>query len=515
MKLVTGSQMKALDREAIEGLGMPSLVLMENAGRAVAAVLRRQEPQGPVVVVCGKGNNGGDGMVAARALREAGLPIEVFLLGEPERCSEATQVQWQLLGASGVPAMALADEAALERLEPALARAAWIVDALLGIGVRGAVRGFYAEAIRRLNAAPVPKLALDVPSGVDADRGRVEGEAVRARLTVTLGLPKTGLLLYPGRHHVGRLEVVPIGYPPALVERFPSGLSWVERAEVAGKLPSRPADGHKGTFGRALIVAGSQGLSGAALLAGAAALRSGVGLVHLAYPASLDGVVSAALWEAVKHPLPETQGAVAEEAWEAVEALLPAMQAVALGPGLSRRPTAQALVHRLIPRVPVPLVLDADGLNALVDRLALLRRRPAPTVLTPHPGEFARLSGLSPQAIADERAEVARRFAREHGVVLVLKGAPTVTASPEGEVFFNGTGNAGLAKGGSGDVLTGLIVSLLAQGLSAVDAAVCGVWLHGRAADLGRAARGERALAPRDLLERFADAFCELESPEG
>ena len=516
MKLVTGTQMKALDQLVIERAGVPSSVLMENAGRQVVHALADRFPnlrRQRVVIVAGKGNNGGDGLVAARALSERGVAIEVLLLATPRQCSPETVAQLRLLG-QYAPVVPVPNLDELNRLEAALQRADIVIDALLGIGVRGAVKGLYARAIEHINAAPAFCVALDVPSGVDADTGQVNGCAVQADLTVTLGLPKTGLLLHPGRGCAGELQVVSIGYPPLQVEAFPSPWTWLLAPWVRAHLPPRSAYSHKGLFGSGLLLAGSQGMSGALCLAAGAALRCGVGLLHLAYPRSLDAMMSGIALEAIKHPLPQRLGSVGGTAAPTILPLLGSNEAVALGPGLSQRPHTQALIRTLIPRIEAPLVIDADGLNALQGHLQLLRKRRAgATVLTPHPGEFARLTGLSVPEIEADRLGTALRFAVKYRVVLALKGVPTVVAAPNGSGYVNSTGNSGLAKGGSGDVLTGILLALLAQGLDGATAACCAVWIHGRAADLLQPTLGERSMLPSDVIESLPDVFRELEGP--
>jgi len=515
MKLLSGTQMSALDREAIERVGLPSLVLMENAGRAFVRNLCQRDAalrDKRVVVVAGKGNNGGDGLVVARVLAERGASVRAFLLFEPERCSEQTAVQARVLAHSGVDVDVLDDTAGLAPLRDALERAHVVVDALLGIGIKGAPRAEVAEVVRLVNACSAFRVALDVPSGLDADTGGVPGVCVRADLTVCLGLPKAGLLFYPGRACVGQLEVVPIGYPRALIEGFDSGLTLLDPGYVKRRLPPRPAYSHKGSFGKVLVVAGSRGLSGAAVLCAKAALRAGTGVVHLAYPRSLDATLSTHVVEAVKHPLPERDGALDGAALEPLSALLEQVDAVALGPGLSQQPCVKALVQALLERCRVPLLLDADALNALVGQLEWLQRAQAPLVLTPHPGEFARLSATSVDEVEAQRLERALQFSKQHNAVLALKGVPTVVATPQGRALVNASGNAGLAKAGSGDVLSGIVLSLLGQGLSVAEAAACGVWLHGSAADGVERRLGQRAMLPGDVVEGLSCAFEAVES---
>lgn len=516
MKLVTGTQMKALDRQAIEDYGIPSLELMGNAGREIVASMMAWDElltEKRVVIVCGKGNNGGDGMVVARLFKEKGVPVEVFLLAETESCSTETQHQLQLLQQQNIDVKHLPNEKEFPELKTSLDKADVVVDALLGVGIKGAVRGHYAIAIRMINQSDAKCVAVDVPSGVDADMGHVEGEAVQAEFTVTLGLPKIGLLLYPGRSYVGKLKVVSIGYPDKLVEGFNSPYTFLDQKFVASKLQSRPAYSHKGSFGKILLIAGSEGMSGAAILAGKAASRSGAGLVHMAYPISLDVIISTQVVEAVKHTLPEVPVFLQLAAMR-IGAYYNSASAVALGPGMSQKSSVQRFIRWLVNDINTSLIIDADGINAMVGHLKLLKKRKYPTTLTPHPGEFSRLSGLNIEEIETNRLEVAQEFAKTHNVILVLKGVPTVIATPEGQIFVNSTGNSGLAKGGSGDVLTGMMLALAGQGASLLDAACCAVWVHGFTADYLRDHEGmsERGMLPSDLIEALPKVWRLLET---
>lgn len=514
MKLVTGTQMKALDRQAIEDYGIPSLELMENAGRQIVASMMACDKtltEKRVVIVCGKGNNGGDGMVVARLLKAKGVSVQVFLLAEVENCSEETQHQLQLLQQHSISVKHLPDEKEFPELKSSLDKADVVVDALLGVGIKGAVRGHYAIAIRMLNQSDAKCMAVDVPSGVDADMGHVEGEAVQAAFTVTLGLPKIGLLLYPGRSYVGKLKVASIGYPDKLVEGFDSPYTFLDQDHITEKLPPRPDYSHKGSFGRALLFAGSKTMTGAAILSGKAALRSGIGLLfilsNLYEP--LRFIISTQVFEALDDIAPPgTMPSKYEDLSE--------MDAVALGPGLSQGFFIQGKIRKWVSKMDTPLIIDADGINALVGHLQLLEQRKSGTVLTPHPGEFSRLTGLSIQEIETNRFEVAQEFAKAHHVILVLKGVPTVIATPEGQVFVNSTGNSGLAKGGSGDVLTGMMLALAGQGASLLDAACCAVWVHGFTADYLRDHEGmsERGMLPSDLIEALPRVWRLLEIEE-
>ena len=519
MKILTGERMKAFDAEAIEGLGIPSLILMENAGRQVAeAVAERWDVESiHVLALSGKGNNGGDALCAARHLVRWGATAEAVIVGSPDQLSEETCTQARILGTADVEIRYVDEEAAVDAYDEALWRSDLALDGLLGIGVQGAVRGLYKPVIDRLNDGPADVVAIDLPSGVEADTGRVEGVAVRAQVTVTLEYPKIGLLLHPGRAHAGDLLVRSIGYPEALSQSLETDLAWVDDAWVRERLPERDPNSHKGDYGRVLVLAGSRGLSGAAIMTADAALRSGAGLVYMGYPECLSSAIEGRLLEAVKFPLPELDGAIADTAISEITQIVAEdrITALAIGPGLSQRESIRPLLHELLPELNVPLVIDADGINNLADEdgRKLLQKLEAPTVLTPHPGELSRLIDRSIAEIEHDRVGTAQKAAEDLALVMVLKGAPTVTALPSGDVFVNASGNSGLATGGSGDVLTGLIVGLTAQGMSVEDAAPAGVYLHGLLADRLALTMGERAMLPRDLLETLPEVLKEFEWP--
>ncbi len=518
MKILTGWQMKELDAQAIKKYAIPSLILMEHAGRRVAEVIgeRIEDLQGCyIVVVAGKGNNGGDGLCAARHLVQLGAPVEVFLTSSPDELSPETQIQAEILKRSGLELHYLLEQEALSALKASLESAGIVIDALLGLGVQGPVRGLLQPVIEQINECPGGVVAVDLPSGVDADTGQVGNVAVKADLTVTFEYPKLGLLLYPGREYAGEIVVVPIGYPDVLKESFGSGLEWVDEEFVRRRLPRRRAYSHKGDYGRVFLMAGSRGLSGAAIMTAEAALRSGAGLVYMGYPESLSPIIEKRVLEAVKFPLPEEDGALCEHALKTLKRALKEhkIDVLALGPGLSRKPSAMRLVQKLLPSVKVPLVIDADGLNALATPQGrkLLKDLEAPTILTPHPGELARLINQEISDIEADRVGMAQKTAQDWDVVLVLKGVPTVTALPSGDVFINSTGNSGLATGGSGDVLTGMIAGLIAQGMAPEEAAPAGVFLHGLLADRLKDELGERAMLPRDFLKTLPKVLKEFE----
>lgn len=499
--LVTAAEMRALDRHTIETLGVPAALLMELAGAAVAREAERlRAPAAGVFVVCGAGSNAGDGLVAARQLRLRGVPVRVVATVDPAAWRDETAANWRRLAALGV-----ALSAAEARPEPGDV----IVDALFGTGLARPVEGAAALAIRRMREArPACRvLAVDLPSGLDADTGQPLGDAVAADLTVTVGLPKLGLALEPGRSLAGRVVVARIGIADEAPGVALRAELWT-RAAAARRLPQRPRDGHKGRFGHVLVVAGSQGKTGAAALAGLGAARAGAGLVTLACPASTLAVLAAARSELMTAPVPEAAGGCfGSEAEKPVLELAAARDVVALGPGVGRAPETRAFVRGVARALACPLVLDADGLVAFEGAPAELRARRAPTVLTPHPGEAALLLGSTPAEVNRDRLAAARRLAAETGAIVALKGAATVVADPEGFATVNPTGGPALASGGTGDVLTGVVAGLLAQGLAPRDAAALGVFVHGAAADRLAAARGAVGLLAGEVAGALPDAL--------
>ncbi len=514
MRLLTADEMRELDRQTIEQIGIPGVVLMENAGRAATQHLERRFGHlhpGPVLVMAGKGNNGGDGYVMARHLLDRRWQVITVVVASPEEIAGDARTNLEALLNCGGEVLFAESEPELAAVLETHGGASLVVDALFGTGLSSAVRGLYAPAINWINTSPAPVLAVDIPSGVDATDGRILGCAVRADLTVSFAFAKVGQAVYPAAGLGGELAVVDIGIPAVLTEGIGDRHLLVEEDEAAVLLPQRPASGHKGTFGHLLVVAGSLGKSGAATMTAEGALRSGAGLVTVGCPASIHGVLETKLTEAMTAPLAEVDGALSLQCLDQLRELLQGKQVLALGPGLGLSKEAQALVRRLVVDCPLPLVLDADGLNALGQNPAILNQRKGrETVLTPHPGEMARLVGATVAQVEEERIGVARRFAERHQVVLVLKGARTVIAFPDGRVRINASGNPGLASGGMGDVLTGLIAGLLAQGCGAEDAAVLGTYLHGLAADHLSQTLGQAGMTATDLLRQLPATRSEL-----
>jgi NAD(P)H-hydrate epimerase len=499
LKAVTAAEMRSIDRRATEEYGIPSLLLMEHAALQVALQAEAALAEGKgrcVLIVAGKGNNGGDGLAAARILHLRGYDVAVRLIADPEAMQGDARANLEMVRRLAIPLTCAGSVA------DALSPADLIIDALLGTGFRGKPEGEIAAAIDAMNGASAPVLAVDLPSGLDADSGQAPGVCVRASRTVTFALPKRGLLLYPGRAYVGDLVVGDIGIPRPLLEDPGLRCEAILREGTARRLPARPADGHKGTFGRAFLLAGSPGLTGAAALSTEAALRVGAGLVTLGVPASLNPILEVKLTEAMTLPLPETEtGAHTVAAWESIASRVREAAAVAVGPGMGRHPDSQALVLRVLSERQGPLVVDADGLNAIADAgPGGAWAAPEQVVLTPHPGEMARLVGTKIQEVESNRLATAERAAHQFGCVVVLKGAGTIVATPDGRLWIGPAGTAALATGGTGDVLTGVITGMLAQGLSPVDAVVAGVYLHARAGERLAARVGDAGILAGDLL---------------
>ncbi|NLC71074.1 MAG: NAD(P)H-hydrate dehydratase [Desulfuromonadaceae bacterium] len=519
MKLVTAEEIRLLDRHAMDDYGVPGVVLMENAGRGAALYFHdffRSLHPGPLLVVCGKGNNGGDGYVIARHMENLGWKIRVLVLAERKAVSGDARVNLEILLRSGMEVDFAVDAASLAPTLEKMAGMRLIIDAIFGSGLGAEVRGHFAAAIDWINASGAAVGAVDIASGVDAGKGLILGCAVKAACTSTFAFPKVGQMIQPGASHGGKIKTIDIGMPRALLAKVSDRQLFIDAEAAAGFLPERPLTGHKGTFGHLLVVAGAVGKSGAAVLAAEGGLRSGAGLVTAACPAAVHGILEAKLTEAMTAPLPDLQGELSLQAYEKVVSLAEGKKALAMGPGLGAAEETCALVRRLVRHCDIPLVLDADALNALAGHPETLgERKSTHVILTPHPGEMARLVGKTVADIEADRIGAARDFALRFGVVLVLKGAATVTALPDGRVRINGSGNPGMASGGMGDVLTGVIGGLVAQGLDAAAAAVLGVYLHGAAADRLAAEKGVAGLRAGEVAAEVPAVMHDLRKGRG
>lgn len=509
--IVTADQMRTLDHRMITDAHVPSLTLMERAGAGVIPHLETR--YGPlagksIAIVCGKGNNGGDGFVIGRLLRRKKARVQILLLASPAELSRDARTMHQrfqrVAGQSAVRRPGSPDE-----IRQRLATSDIIVDAIVGTGLSTSITGLYLDAILSINAAARSTVAIDLPSGLHADTGHVLGAAVQADLTVTVGLPKVGLYLGAGIDCSGEVRLVDIGIPAEYVEALGSRLWLLTGAAASATLPVRRPSSHKGTYGHVGIIAGSVGKTGAAAMAALAALRIGAGLVTVAVPSSVNDVLEAKLLEVMTLPMPETKSRTfARSGLERLLAFASARDAMVVGPGLTTHPETVDLVQEFVKRIDKPCVLDADALNALAGKASLLTECKKPPIITPHPGEMARLeTEATTQSVNQDRLGTATRFARERGVFVILKGARTVIARPDGFAAICPTGNPGMATAGTGDVLTGMVGGLLAQGLSPWDAACTATYVHGVAGDLAAARQGQASMLARDLIRQIPHAL--------
>jgi NAD(P)H-hydrate epimerase len=534
----SAKEMAELDRLTIEEFGLPGMVLMETAARGVfrTALEILQDAYSPSVplplslghnqddccgeqlrlparliaegkfvkIFCGKGNNGGDGLAVARMLYSVGAEVEVLLLCKGEELAGDTRKNFDLAQELGMEIIEEADSEDFYIAEDC----DLVIDALLGTGAKGPAQGKTALAIEEINDASCPVISIDLPSGVETSTGKALGPAVQASATPTMGALKRGLVFSPGRELAGEVSIVDIGIPNQLIEGSEPNLWRVEFDDIFARLPQRPSDTHKGECGRILIIAGSAGLTGAGCLTASACVKAGAGLVVVGVPLSLNPIFEMKLTEAMTLPLPDTPaGSLSESALPFIVQRLDWANACAIGPGLSRNSETLELARKIIASLKIPSVIDADALFALAEEPDSLRSLPPNCVLTPHIGEFARLTGKTPEEVKDERVELVRQYAQEWKAVIVLKGSPTLIASPEGQVYINSTGNSGMATGGVGDALSGIITALLGQGLSASDSAMVGVFIHGLAGDFACAELGTLGLSATDLIDKIPQAF--------
>ncbi len=514
MRLATAAEAKRLDQRASAEFGMPTLLLMENAGLSIVLAMEKMfgSLEGKrVTIFCGRGGNGGDGMCAARHLVAHGAQVVVGLVGGRDGLKGDASANWTILDRMGLTPMDVRSEGDLAWVKAASGAAEIILDALVGVGGRLPLDGLMGSVVGVINASAKPVVAVDLPSGLEPDTGRVPGAAVIASLTVTLGLPKRGLVLHPGTAWVGKLVVADLTFPiPLLTD--PAIMADVLLPEEALQLlPARSAVAHKHDVGRVLLVAGSRGMPGAALLAGEGALVSGAGMVHVASPASAFPLIAGRRPELLVRSCAETSGGgLADGAVDELLAFAAGMHGVGIGPGLGREDGTRKAALRLVNALAAPLVVDADALNAVGSDLGSLKTAKGPRVLTPHAGEMSRLLGVSVDAVEGDRIGSAVGAASRSGAVVVLKGARTVVAEPSGRAYVVSTGNAGMATAGSGDVLTGVIAALLAQRLAPVEAALLGAHVHGLAGDLGRDEKTELGLTASDLCAFLPAAFARM-----
>jgi len=515
MKVLTSSQMKEIDRKTIEEIGIPGPVLMENAGiRIVENILVRRPAIAAerIAIVAGKGNNGGDGMVVARHLRNRGARPVVFLLAAQGEVKGDAALNLRIARNIGIEIRELPTTAAWKKQRRDLMQATLIIDAIFGTGLIKPAEGLYAAAIEDINEAPGFKVAVDLPSGLSSDTFRLIGPAVKADLTVALAAPKISHVFPPAEDYIGELIVADIGIPFEVLNDNRLKLEWVEKADLASYFRRRAKDTHKGSYGHLFIISGSLGKTGAAVMAARAALRIGAGLVTVGTPRSCLPLVARSTMELMTEALPETEEkTLSENALPKILNLMKGKDGILIGPGISSHPSTAKLVRTLLLKLNIPAVIDADALNIIAENPDVLKTLRKPAVLTPHPGEFARLVHLSVQEVLDYRLDLIPQFAAKYGVYLILKGYRTLIASPQGKTFINPTGNPGMASGGSGDVLSGMIASLIIQEKDILGATLAAVYLHGLSGDIGARKIGERPLLAGDLIKFLPPALRAME----
>jgi len=506
MKVATAAEMREFDRTTIEVVGIPSLVLMENAGAAVAARAEEICDGRKVLFLCGCGNNGGDGLVAARKLLNRGFDVRAVVFAKADSMSQDCKAQYQIASKMGLR-IELKKSLTAADLHSAL-----VIDAVFGTGLSRTVGGQLAETFRAVNESGSTVISVDIPSGISADTGEVLGEAIRADHTVTFGLPKRGHFLYPGAGYSGVLHVADIGFPSGLLrsESIKTGL--IDREYAVGSLPERPRNSYKGDYGHVLAVAGSREKTGAAMMTAKACIRAGAGLVTIGVPETLMDVFQGRVTEEMILPLPDNgNGSLDARASDLIlDFASRHVDVIAIGPGIGVSSDIEAIVRRLVAVSALPLVIDADGLNAITDGGASLNKAKSPVIITPHPGEMSRLihkADIGIREIEKDRIGTAQSFAEATGVYVVLKGVPTIVATPEGQALINTTGNPGMATAGSGDVLTGIIASLAGQGMAPLRASALGVYLHGLAGDQAAAETGLHSLVASDIIKSLPAAF--------
>jgi NAD(P)H-hydrate epimerase len=508
MKVATAEQMQELDRKAIETYRIPGIVLMENAGRGATEAISNAFPdigKRKIAIVAGKGNNGGDGFVIARYLLNRAVSVKVYLLADPKALRGDAETNFQIFQRMKGEVISVPSSKDYQKMKKELEKFDLLIDAIFGTGLDAEVRGYYREVIDHLNTLQRPIVAIDIPSGLDANTGKPLGTAIRASLTVTFGLPKVGHLIPPGPDYVGEVKLIDIGYPKKLVEEEKVQTHLIEEEETRGWLfTPRRLDSHKGDYGHLLVIAGSVGKTGAAAMACEAALRMGAGLVTLAIPKSLNAIMEMKLTEVMTEPLPETpKQTLSLRAFNSILRLCENKKAVIIGPGVGTFKETQSLVLRLIRAINLPIILDADGLTALATQPKILPIANRSLILTPHPGEMARLIRSTPKEVQDDRIGITRSFSQSHHVHVLLKGYRTLVATPKGEVFINPTGNPGMASGGTGDVLTGMIGGLVCQGYDILQSLQIAVYLHGLAGDKVARDLGEKSLIATDMIAKI------------
>jgi NAD(P)H-hydrate epimerase len=488
---------------------------MENAGIQIYKAIKNKFPdlrKERISILAGPGNNGGDGLVVARHLFNNGIIPEVYLISQKEKVKGDAGINLRIAEKIGIIIHEVSSEKIWNRLKEKISNSTIIIDAIFGTGLTRPAEGIYKRIIEDVNKIPAFKVAVDIPSGLSSDTYQLIGPCVRADLTVTLGAPKIAHIFPPAEEYIGELIIADISIPPFLFQNKNFKLELIEKEKIITCFRPRKKDTHKGTYGHLFILAGSLGKTGAAIMAGKSALKIGAGLVTIGTPESCLPIIARSMMELMTEPLPETkEKTLSDRALKRILVLLENKDAVIIGPGISTHPSTSKLICDLIRNINIPMVIDADGLNILASNPEVLKNLKNETVLTPHPGEFARLLKKTTKEILGNKIEYARNFANEYGVYLVLKGYRTLIATPEGNVFVNPTGNPGMATAGSGDVLSGILGGLIVQHKDFLEAILAGIYLHGLSGDIAIPKIGERSLVAGDLIKYLSKAVKSLE----
>ena len=512
MKILNQEEMRSLEKIAIDDYQMTSRLLMENAGRSIFDYIRSIDQNfSKVIILCGLGNNGGDGFVLARQLYNKGIPFELFIIGDGEKIKGDAQLNLNILKKLDIDINTIEDKYKIRSLEQIIDKNDLIIDAILGIGIKGPVRELAKEVIEVINSLHNLVISVDLPSGVDSDTATIGNIAVEADATIALGLPKFGNILFPGANFNGNLVVGDVGISAKIADAIKSETYIITEKLIKNYIPKRMADSHKGTYGKASVIAGSRGLSGAAILTCLAALNAGVGVIELFIPESIDLIISTKVVEIITRPLKESQNGIMD--LSSISGILEGIEksdVVAIGPGCGNSNELFELVKRVINAYEKPVVIDADGLNALSKNIEILKESKSEIVLTPHLGEMSRLIKRPIEEIKKDKINIVKEFSKEYNVILVLKGARTVIGLPNGKIYINVNGNSGMSTAGSGDILTGIIASLIAQGLDPKKAALLGVFIHGYSGDLVANEKGEYGMLAEDIVKSIGRAFKEL-----
>ncbi|WP_105615013.1 NAD(P)H-hydrate dehydratase [Vallitalea okinawensis] len=507
MKVVYNSQMRLIDESAIKDYGIPGIILMENAAISVVNAVETYKQSGKILIFCGQGNNGGDGFAVARHLNQKHYQVEVFIIGVTEKIVGDAKINYDMLEPLGINVTLISQHYPIENLNQIIGTSDLVLDCIFGTGLSREVTGVYLDVINMVNAYSSYTIAVDIPSGINGDTGEIMGVAIKADETVTFALPKIGNLLYPGAYQSGELTVADIGIPQNIPRIEEANIFTLTKEEAYSKLPKRFPWSNKGSFGKVSLIAGSKNMTGAAILSGKAAYRIGSGLVRLIIPEDIQPIIQQGLAEAVTLPYGiDGSGYIINR--DTFEQLCTQSTVIGIGPGLGQEDYAYDFLQDIIKKSQCPLVIDADGLNLIANNKDLLKRCSNQIIITPHIGEMSRLTGKSIAWIKGNPIDTASEFSKEYGVVCVLKDARTIVSIPDGEVYINQTGNQGMSTAGSGDVLTGIICGLIAQGVSVNEAAFLGVYFHGASGDWVAKENGMRALMAGDLCDGLGGILC-------